>query len=286
MELEQLKTLVAIEHEGTVSAAAEALHTSQPAVSRCIKRLEDDLGQRLFDRTRNSVTFNEAGHLALSHAHDILAAERRMRDAFDELSRRQRTVHVWSAAPAPTWKLAEIMATSFPETILQTEVVAEDEVERALLNQDASLAITVSPMRLPHIRSFAFMTEDLSISAPADHPLAQRASVSFSDIDGETFLVLDRVGFWKGVVHRNMPNSSLIPQKDLSLFTQLLQSSNLLGFTTAEKENVRITGARATVPITDADAHATYFLCARQDASEQALAIFEAAKQAAGLASS
>ena len=55
MELEQLRQLVEIERLGTISAAAEKLHLTQPSLSRSMKRLETDLGQELFDRTRNHV---------------------------------------------------------------------------------------------------------------------------------------------------------------------------------------------------------------------------------------
>ena len=51
MELEQMRQLDAIARRGTISAAAEELHLSQPALSRSIRRLERELGQELFDRT-------------------------------------------------------------------------------------------------------------------------------------------------------------------------------------------------------------------------------------------
>lgn len=277
MEFDQLQALVTIEREGTVSAAASALHTSQPAVSRAISRLEDSLGQALFDRTRNSISFNDAGRLALTHAHEILAARQRMRDAFDDLARRLRTLRVWSVAPAPTWKLTSLVADSLPGTILQTDLEDEHAVERAILNGDADLAITLKPLALPSIRCTPFMTEDLCVSAPPGHPLATQPSTSFSDLDGETFLVLEQVGFWKEVVDRHAPNAIMIIQKDPTVFTQLLQSTDLLGFATDVAENVHMIGSRAMVPLIDAEAHATYFLCAREAATAQTLAAFDSA---------
>ena len=77
MELEQLRQLDVIARYGTLQAAADRLHISQSALSRSLKRLEDDLGQQLFDRTRNSLQINANGRLALEHAQLILAEERR-----------------------------------------------------------------------------------------------------------------------------------------------------------------------------------------------------------------
>ena len=81
MELDQLRQLDAIARAGTISAAAESLHTSQPSVSRSMRALERELGCELFERTRNHVELNEAGQVALRHARAILAEERRMRAA-------------------------------------------------------------------------------------------------------------------------------------------------------------------------------------------------------------
>ena len=104
MELEQMRQLDAIARRGTISAAAEELHLSQPALSRSIKRLERELDQELFDRTHNSATLNDAGHLAVDHARNLLRDERMMLDAFADLARRQRTLLVGTVAPAPVWR--------------------------------------------------------------------------------------------------------------------------------------------------------------------------------------
>lgn len=269
MELQQLKALVAIEREGTISAAAEALHTSQPSVSRLVKGLEADLGQELFDRTRNRARLNEAGELALRHAHAILAAERDMRDAFDALSRRQRTVKVASVAPAPSWRLAALTVERFPGTILEPEIADESQAVAALINREAALAITLHPVQLPGVVCAPLMTEDLYLFAPAGHPLAAERSVSFASMDGEPFLVYEQIGFWMGMVREALPNSQLIVQKDRTVFLQLLETTELLGFTTDAPENAGAAGGRVAVPITDAQAHATFFLSCRGDAAER-----------------
>ena len=128
MELEQLRQLVEVERCGTISAAAEELHITQPSLSRSIRRLERDLGQDLFDRGRNSVTLNEAGRLALTHAKRILADVRLMRNDFDELSKHERTIRVASVAPAPTWRLTALVVERFPGTILGPELMGEASV--------------------------------------------------------------------------------------------------------------------------------------------------------------
>lgn len=265
MELEQLRQLSAVDQYGTMSAAAEHLHITQPSLSRSIKRLEADLGQELFDRTGNSATFNDAGRLALEHAHAILADERRMLDAFDELSRRQRTLKVVSVAPAPTWHLSALVVERFPGIILEPDLASPHQVEAALLNRDADFAITLRPVQLPGMASTPLMTEDLYASVPASNPLAKRSTLSFSDLDGQAFLVYEQIGFWMDLCNEHMPHAQVIIQKDRNVFVQLVKSTDLLCFTTDAPENTDDFADRVRIPLVDAAAHATFFVNARTD---------------------
>lgn len=274
MELEQLKQLAEIRKCGTISAAAESLHLSQPALSRSVHRLEQDLGQELFERTRNRVRFNEAGTLALEHADVILADVRRMREAFDELSRKQRTLKIASVAPAPTWRFSTLALEKDPSTILEPEILEGQEAVRSLLNREVAFAFTLRPIQLPNVMSHSFMTEDLYLHAPINSDLAAHSRVSFSDLDGRPFIVFEQIGFWMDIVHRDLPHSEIIVQKDRMVFMQLIAASGLLCFTTDVPENTSALPSRVSVPIVDADAHATFFLNVMADAPTEVLGLF------------
>jgi DNA-binding transcriptional LysR family regulator len=72
MSLAQIEYFVAVAHEGRVARAARALRVAQPAVSRQIKQLEDELGAALFVRTPAGMQLTAAGEAFLDHAHDVL----------------------------------------------------------------------------------------------------------------------------------------------------------------------------------------------------------------------
>lgn len=283
MELEQLRQLTAVRDHGTISAAAEALHISQPALSRSLRRLEADLGQELFERTHNRARFNEAGELALTHADAVLAEVRRMREDFDELARRQRTLKVASVAPAPVWKLSALALERDPTTILDPQMTDARAAERALLNREATFAVTTSPVQPPNVVSRPLMTEDLYLSVPLTNPLATQPVVSFAQMDGQPFIVFEQVGSWMDVVRRDLPHSEVIVQRDRTVFMQLVGATELLGFTTDAPENAGIPEGRARIPIADADAHATFFLSVMADAPREVRALFDwVCEQAAG----
>ena len=207
MDIEQLRQLDAIERHGTMSAAAAELMTTQPSLSKSMRRLERDLGAELFDRSPNRVRLNEAGLVALRHARTILAEERLMRDDFAALARRQRTLKVLTVAPAPSWRLAELTAGCFPDVILDPQIAEAAGAQSALMNREADLAILAAPPQMPDMRSVRLMTEDLFLNAPAGSPLAVRSFISFADLDGEAFLILEQIGLWMDAVRRSLPNS-------------------------------------------------------------------------------
>lgn len=275
METEQLEQLVAVRRYGTISAAAGRLHISQPALSRSIQRLEKELGQELFDRGHNRVVLNDAGELAIRHAERILADIRLMRNDFDELAQRDRALSVAAVAPAPVWRLTALVIERFPGSIVEPDILDEQQVDEAIANRACDFAITRHPIALPTVRSVPLMTEDLSLRVPEGSPLASRRSVSFSDFDGETLLLFRSIGFWMDMVREHSPNSRLVVQDDRVVFTQLMNSTDMLCFTTDAPENEGDVPGRVAVPIVDADAHATYFLVAPTDASQRVLDVVD-----------
>lgn len=268
MELEQLAQLVAVKRCGTISSAAEELHISQPSLSRSLHRLERDLGQELFDRTHNSVAFNEAGKLALRHAERILADVRLMRGDFDELASHRRPVRIASVAPAPIWRLTALTVERYPGTVLEPSLMSEGEAEAQLINRAADLAILLKPTALPTLRSLPLMTEDLSVTVPKSNPLSEHRSLSLAELDGQPFLIMRDIGFWMDIVRRELPGSRLVQQTDRTVFLQLARTTDMLCFTTDAPENDGIAEDRVSIPLVDAAAHATYFLVCQTDGAE------------------
>ena len=73
MELRQLRSLVALAEELHFTRAAQRLHVAQPALSQQLRKLEQELGLPLVDRTTRRVRMTEAGELLLAHARRALA---------------------------------------------------------------------------------------------------------------------------------------------------------------------------------------------------------------------
>ena len=90
MELTQLETFLAVAEERSFSRAALRLHRTQPAVSQVIRKLEDDVGETLFDRAARDGTLTAAGELLRDYAQRLLALRREASSALAELKTLER----------------------------------------------------------------------------------------------------------------------------------------------------------------------------------------------------
>lgn len=276
MELEQMRQLVAIDEAGTISAAAERLHLSQPALSRSIQRLETELGQPLVDRSGRRAELNQAGRLALDYARQMLRDERLMREALADLARREHVLTVATVAPAPLWRLTALLVERFPQTVLTSETLDEGDVEQRVINNEVGFGISLRPVMLPNVRSTRLMTESLSVSLPASHPLAGAATLSSAELDGETFLLFNQIGFWRGYCDRCFKRSRFVVQEDRTVFEQLARTSDLPYFVSdAPSAAFSSPEGRVTVPFRDTSAHATFYLLVNVEARAEAQEAFD-----------
>lgn len=265
MELEQLRQLQVIAECGTLAKASETLHISQSALSRSIKKLEDELGVSLFDRTKNSMYLNDVGEVALQHARVVLSDATRLKEAMAEHARERYTLHIGACAPAPLWRLVPMIAERAPEYLVIPKMDSLKNIESDLLNRVIDFAILPYALDLPNIVAITLMTEELQVVLPSDHPLAGRASIKLSELDGEIFLLYQRVGFWRELLQRHIPDAHYVVQDDYLVFSQLSKTSPLPGFVTNVSETERFIGDRVVIPIEDDEARVTYRLIARND---------------------
>ncbi|MCR8908560.1 LysR family transcriptional regulator [Thermophilibacter sp. ET337] len=270
MTIEQLEHIACVARTGSISRAAAELHMSQPALSRSIRRLEDELGCGLLRRTANRSALTEAGRIAADYADDLLRTYRRMRDELSSLETRRRTLRIGTCAPAPLWRVTQLVVETTPGTIVASESLDEQHLRRGLMEDTLDATITLNPLALPGFISQPIMTESLSVLLPRTHPLASKQTLRFCDIDGETFLIYTNIGFWRSIVERELPHATFLWQDDRSMFEMLLPTSDALAFSTdasgpyTAHESDGLDN-RVAVPLSDASARATFYLVYRTD---------------------
>lgn len=277
MDLDQLRQFDAVATYGTISAAADELRMPQPTLSRSLQRLEQELGHQLLSREGRHVELNEAGRLALEYIRPMLRDERLMHEALDRLSHEANVLRIGTIAPAPLWHLASMIAERFPGVMISSETIDQPQIERRLFTGSIGLAICLEDLRFPAFCSCHLMDENLFVVLSEHHPLANATSVTFHDLDGETFQLFNDIGFWRGICDRHLPHSRFIVQEDRQVFIQMLRNPSTIFFTTDAPQNDldEMHTGHVVVPISDDDAHASFRLLVRTDGDERATRIFD-----------
>lgn len=266
--IEQLTHLTAFDEYGTLSKAAENLHISQPVLTRSMQRLEEELGVPLFQRTKNRMTLNENGKTAVRLAQRILDEADSMKTTLQTLERSRHTIILGSCAPAPSILLAQKAPVVFPNMIIQNEVKDIDTLQKGLHDDSYSAVVLPFETEEDDIECIPFLEEQLYFSLPQDHPLAEKQEIALSEMDGERMLRMSDVGFWNRI-NSHMPHTKFLMQQDRTVFYDLIELSVLPSFTSdfmlkldGKPEN------RIVVPISDEDAHATYWCTYRKEKEE------------------
>ena len=265
IELYILRQFVAFADAGTLSEAADILHLSQPALSRNMKKLEEDLEITLFERTKNHMTLNKNGEYVLSLARKLLDDADSFTTKARDFDRKNRTISLGVCAPAPMWTLTPLITNTYPHMSLQTQMDQADRLLSDLCND--SYQMIVLPEKPDETRYFskACGHETLMFALPKGHRYAKRKKLSFSDMNGENMLLMPDIGFWAFVMDK-MPNSRFLTQSDRFSFNELVQASSLPSFVTDLSERYRETPpGRIYVPISDDDATVTYYLVCKQE---------------------
>ena len=269
IEIYLLEQFDAFARCGTLLAASEELHITQPTLSRSMKKLEDEFGVSLFHRENSKLSLNETGKLAAEYARRALEANQEMIDRVVMFDRSLRTVSLGSCAPFPVNELMPTLQEQLPGKTLSSELLSNDEqLLKGLRNHLYQLVILHENPEDKTLYCQRYLEEKLYITVPEDHPLAIKQSVTFDELKGFRILMTSAIGFWMGVTLKHLSESDLLIQTSTDALAELIDASNLPFFNSDQmmRAGVEIPG-RISLPITDGDAHATFWLACL--ASEQ-----------------
>lgn len=133
LNFRHLRYFHAVAHEGSVTAAAEALHVSQPSISAQIQKLEQALGQQLFDRSGRSMTLTAEGKLVLEYANEIFRLSRELEETVHGgLEGRPFRLAVGIAATLPNLVAFHLLSPAFGLDDPVRLVVRENRTDRLL----------------------------------------------------------------------------------------------------------------------------------------------------------
>lgn len=275
IEIYELRQFAAFAGCGTLSEAANILHLSQPALSRNMKKLEEELGVALFTRRKNRLELNENGKYAQELIQKFLEEADSLPVKMREFDRKNRTLTIGVCAPAPIWILTPFIYNQFPHMTIQTEMADEKALLEGLENHTYHLTVLQRPPENPGLFIRECGRESLMFALPKGHRFARRKSLTFEEMNGENMLLMSDIGFWNFVRTEKMPDSRFLTQDDRFNFSELIRASSLPAFTSDLAEKYFDTKMdRTLIPISDPEATVTYYLACRKEEKKEFHGLF------------
>jgi DNA-binding transcriptional LysR family regulator len=177
---------------GTVSAAAEVLGRSQPAVSRLLDKLEDELGTALFERRKGLITPTPAAHLLLDEIERAYMSLESLRSFASRIARGVGSQIGIGIMPALGIHFMPPLLARFrkdwPNTKITLNVRMSVKIEEAAAAQQIDFGIAETPLRRSGFRMEMFSDTPYIAAVPRDHPLAERTALAAADLAQGPFI--------------------------------------------------------------------------------------------------
>jgi DNA-binding transcriptional LysR family regulator len=196
MELRHLRYFVAVAEELHFRRAAERLHVAQPAVSEQVRKLEQELGVRLFNRDRRRVELTDAGSALLVEARHVLrqaqVAEQAARGARDRAALRLRVGYVADALPGVVAPALRSIATGTPPIRTTLESGPALSLVDAVREGRLDAAIVGLPMPTAGLRVLTLGVQRAVAALPVDDDRADRPMIDLAQLAPDHVVVLPR----------------------------------------------------------------------------------------------
>jgi LysR family hydrogen peroxide-inducible transcriptional activator len=194
MELHQLRYFLAVARRKNFSRAAEQCHVAQPSLSQQIIKLEQELGEKLFERTKREVALTAAGELLCSHAERVLQEVESAGDSVREMRGVVRGRVALGVLPtvAPYFLPARLraFARKFPAAEVVVHEDTTDQLAAAVLAKDLDLALVSLPVERAGLVAEECFDEKLLVVLPAGHALAKKRRLVLDDLEREAFILM------------------------------------------------------------------------------------------------
>ncbi|PYS49755.1 MAG: LysR family transcriptional regulator [Acidobacteria bacterium] len=192
MELTQLEFFTTVVEEGSFSKAAERVYRTQPAVSIAIRRLEEEIGTKLFERSQKTPTLTEAGELVYDYAKRMLSLRDQALGALEELrSLKRGRVRIGANESTSLYLLPHLILDfrkQHPNVKVEIYRHTSEQLPREVLDRNIDFALLAYEPESSELASFPILRDELVLIMHPSHRLAKLDSINIKELGKESFL--------------------------------------------------------------------------------------------------
>ncbi len=231
MDTQALTAFLAVAESGSFSTAAERLFLTQPAVSKRIAQLEQQLGTRLFDRVGRRIRLTEAGEALLPRARQVLLDLEDMSRAISNLTGTvSGTLRIGTSHHIGLHRLPPVLrrfSREYPDVKLDIHFIDSEEAWEAVLHGDLEMGVvTLPPQPDPRLHTQAVWQDPLVFMAAPEHPLARLDRVTLETLTGYSAILPSPVTFTRRIVESLFEEQALT--LNISMSTNYLETIHMM----------------------------------------------------------
>ena len=192
MEITQLEFFLKVVEEGSFSKAAERVYRTQPAVSLAIRRLEEEVGAPLLDRSQKTPALTDVGRVVHDYARRIIALRDQAREAVAEVRALKRgRVRIGANESTSLYLLPDLILRfreRHPNVLVELFRHPSQQLPRGVIDRTLDFALMAFEPKDSGLESFPVHKDELVLVMSPNHRLAARESVSIEELGEEPFL--------------------------------------------------------------------------------------------------
>ncbi|MEC7814850.1 MAG: hydrogen peroxide-inducible genes activator [Pseudomonadota bacterium] len=194
MTLTELRYVVTLAKEKHFGRAAERCHVSQPTLSVAVKKLEDELGIPLFERSKSSIRVTEVGQRIIEQAQRVLdqvgVIKDMAQDGKNQLNSPLKVGAIYTIGPYLFPHLLPELRRAAPEMPLYIEENYTANLRQKLRHSELDAIIVALPFEEPEVVTLPLYDEPFVVLLPADHPLTAKEQITAEEMSNEQLLLL------------------------------------------------------------------------------------------------
>ncbi|MGN7414390.1 selenium metabolism-associated LysR family transcriptional regulator [Paenibacillus sp. SAF-068] len=224
MNFHQLHIFYTVAEKGSFSAAAQALHMTQPAVTMQIQSLEDYFGTKLLHRSTKKIELSEAGRTLLPHAKRSVELVRQTDEAMSAFTQMlQGRLQLGASLTIGEYVLPRMLgpfALQYPDISIVMKVMNTTQIMDDILKHQLNFGLIEAPVHHPDMIVEPVMQDELKLIVPAGHDLVKRSKVNIEDVMNYPFVLREKGSGTRQVMEDQLQKKKIDPQ-DMNVVMEL-----------------------------------------------------------------
>ncbi|WP_166238139.1 selenium metabolism-associated LysR family transcriptional regulator [Paenibacillus turpanensis] len=213
----QLHIFYTVASKGSFSAAAQALHMTQPAVTMQVQSLEEYFGTKLFHRSTKKIEMSDAGRTLLPYAEQSIQLMKKTDVAMSKFTHMlQGRLVLGASLTIGEYILPRLLgpfSQEYPHISVSMKVMNSTQLIEDIRSHQLNFALIEAPIQQPDLHSEAVLSDELKLIVPAGHELYERESVTMEEMLAYPFVLREKGSGTRQVMEQEMSAKGIEPER-------------------------------------------------------------------------